>query len=1013
MGETAESGRVLHVDDDGEFAALTAEYLERTSDHLVVETATSASEALDRLDTTSFDCVVSDYEMPMMDGLALLDAVRENDPDLPFILFTGTGSETVASEAIARGVTDYLRKRPGTEAFELLANRIENVIEQYRATRRADRFDRLCRLVREINRVLVRAETRAEIEGGVCETISNIGPYCFAWIGDHDGDTGTVEPRATAGIEAQYLDDVEITADESETGRGPTGRAIRTREPVVVENISDDEDYGPWRDDALDRGYRASAAIPLVDGERLYGVLNVYANQTGSFDDREREVLAELGADIAHAIGRVERLVREERYERIVENLPMGVYRVANDDEGTIVDANAALADIFGAEDADAMLDHTASEFYPDGADRSALCRQLETDGVVQNVELRQQTVDGNRIWVSVTAIRTETDDGTYFDGVIQDVTARKRRERQRRQFQSAVEHAGHVVLITDPDGTIEYVNDAFEEVTGYAASEAIGRRPSMLQSGRHGEAFYRDLWETISSGEVWEGELVNERKDGEQYIIDQTIAPITDDEDELSGFVAINRNVTERKERELNLAFLKQAIDQAGIGIGTYGADGYATYVNERLAELFGTDRADLRTRHMADLDPDLDHDRFAEYWASFDDGERRIYETRIERVDTGEVVPAEVVTSRVEIDGQPYQVNTVRDATDRKRQEGELERFRSAVEHAGHSVLITDTDGVIEYVNDAFETMSGYSAAEAIGRTPAMLRSGEHDEAFYRDLWETILGGDVWQGEVINERKDGTQYVIDQTIAPITDEGSITGFVAINRDVSALKEYERELKAQNDRLKQYGQTVAHDLRNPLALLDAELTQFEARVDSDDETVDADSVRQLCTDIDTTVDRMQALIDDLLAMAEHGQRVLAAEPTPLEAVATDAWKQLDTPAATLSVEDTEIDADPDRLRELLANLFRNSVEHAGDDVHVRVEPLDFTEGFAVEDDGPGIPEAEREAVFEHGFTTAEEGTGFGLAIVEQIAHAHDWSVSVTDGRDGGARFEFRADRGA
>jgi len=998
-----ESERVLYVDDDAEYAALTAEFLERASDRFGVLTAASVGEAIERLDETAFGCVVSDYDMPGADGLELLERVRERDDDLPFILFTGRGNETVASEAIARGVTDCLRKQPGTETFELLANRIEHAIEQYRATKRVERIDRLCRLVRKSNQVLVRAETRARIERGICETISDIGPYRFAWIGGHEAETRTVEPRAAAGIEKRYLDDIDITADES-----ATGRAVRTREVVVVDDISTDDADAPWREDALDRECRASAAVPLVDEGQLYGVLNVYADRADAFDERERAVLAEIGSDIAHAIGRVE---RHRRYQRIVEHLPMGVYRIEADAEGTIVDANAALADIFGADTADAMLEQTASDFYPDDEGRTGLRERLTSEGTAQNVELQQRTLDSNRIWVSVTAIRTETDDGVYFDGVIQDITERKRRERQRRQFRSAVEHAGHVVLITDTDGTITYVNDAFEAVTGYAANEAIGRRPTMLQSGRHDEEFYRDLWETISTGDVWEGEVVNERKDGEQYVIDQTIAPITGDDDDTVGFVAINRDVTERKERELNLTFLKRAIDQAGIGFGTYDADGHATYVNERLADLFGTDRDDLRTRHMADLDPGLDPDRFDEYWASFDDSERRIYETQIERIDTGEVLPAEVVTSRVRIDGEPYQVNTVRDATDRKRQERDLEHFRSAVEHAGHSVLITDADGTIEYVNDAFETVSGYSAAEAIGRTPAMLRSSEHDDEFYRDLWETILDGDVWQGEVINERKDGTQYVVDQTIAPIADDGeSITGFVAVNRDVTAIKEYERELEAQNDRLKQYGQTVAHDLRNPLALLDAELTQFEMTVDDADETVDAETVRQLCTDIGTTVDRMQALIDDLLAMAEQGQRVLEFEPVAIEAAAAEAWAQIDARDATLSVEDTKIDADPDRLRELLSNLFRNAIEHAGANVTVRVEPLDFTEGFAVEDDGPGIPEVERDEVFEHGFTTAESGTGFGLTIVEQIAHAHDWSVSVTEGRDGGARFEFRVE---
>ncbi|MFB6101769.1 MAG: PAS domain S-box protein [Haloplanus sp.] len=1012
MGETSRSVRVLHVDDDPGSVSLTAEFLERMGDDLVVETATSASEGLDLLSEGPFDCVASDYDMPRMDGLEFLDAVREEHGSLPFILFTGTGSEEIASEAIARGVTDYLRKRPGSEGYELLANRVENAVEQYRATRRARMFDRISRLVRECNRVLVRADSRREIERRICEVISDTDPYRFAWIGAHDPETRTVEPRATAGVESSYLSDIELTTDESVTGQGPTGRAVRTREPVVVEDIRTADAYAPWRDDALDRGYRSSMAIPLVCDDTLYGVLNVYADRAGAFDDRERETLTELGTDIAHAIARIETLSRRERYERIVENLPMGVYRIDDDPAGELVEANAALADIFGADSVDEMLDHAASDFYLDPGDREALRQRLQTEGVVRNEEYRQETLDGECIWISVTAIRTETDDGVYFDGVIQDITDRKRRERRRRQFRRAVEHAGHVVLITDTDGTITYVNDAFEAVTGYTAEEAIGQRPSMLQSGEHGETFYQDLWETILDGEVWEGEVINERKDGSQYVINQTIGPITDDQGDITGFVAVNRDITARKERELNLAFLKRAIDQAGIGIGTYNADGCATYVNRRLAELFGTDRDDLRERHLATLDPDLDRERFPEYWASFDDGERRIYDTHIERVDTGEVLPVEVITSRVRIDGDPYQVNTVRDASDRKRRERDLERFRSAVEHAGHSVLITDIDGRIEYVNDAFEAMSGYSAAEAIGRTPAMLQSGEHDETFYQDLWETILGGEVWEGEVVNERKDGSRYVVDQTIAPITDDrGDITGFVAINRDITDLKEYERELKAQNDRLKQYGETVAHDLRNPLALLDAELQQFELTVDSADDVIDAEVVRNLCTDIDTTVERMEALIDDLLSMAEQGQRVLDPEPVSLDAVARDAWAQIDTAAADLTVEDADIDADPDRLRELLANLFRNSIEHAGDDVSVRVRPLDFTEGFAVEDDGPGIPPDERDSAFERGYTTASEGTGFGLAIVEQIAEAHGWTVSVTEGRDGGACFEFREDR--
>jgi PAS domain S-box-containing protein len=126
---------LLHVDDDPEFAELAAEFLERADDRFTVDTAPSADEGLAQLTRNEYDCVVSDYEMPTASGLDFLETVRETHPELPFILFTGKGSEEVASEAISMGVTDYLRKRTGTDQYTLLANRVKNAVSAYRTER--------------------------------------------------------------------------------------------------------------------------------------------------------------------------------------------------------------------------------------------------------------------------------------------------------------------------------------------------------------------------------------------------------------------------------------------------------------------------------------------------------------------------------------------------------------------------------------------------------------------------------------------------------------------------------------------------------------------------------------------------------------------------------------------------------------------------------------------------------------------------------------------------------------
>jgi signal transduction histidine kinase len=150
----------------------------------------------------------------------------------------------------------------------------------------------------------------------------------------------------------------------------------------------------------------------------------------------------------------------------------------------------------------------------------------------------------------------------------------------------------------------------------------------------------------------------------------------------------------------------------------------------------------------------------------------------------------------------------------------------------------------------------------------------------------------------------------------------------------------------------------------------------------------------------------MDALIEDLLILAREGNQIDEIESIGLANVAKNSWQTVKTRQATLDVDTSQVvEADRSRLQQLFENLYRNAVEHGGDDVTVSVGVID--DGFYVADTGPGIPESDREEVFEAGYSTNEDGTGFGLRIVEQIADAHGWEIIVTESKGGGARFEI------
>jgi signal transduction histidine kinase len=255
---------------------------------------------------------------------------------------------------------------------------------------------------------------------------------------------------------------------------------------------------------------------------------------------------------------------------------------------------------------------------------------------------------------------------------------------------------------------------------------------------------------------------------------------------------------------------------------------------------------------------------------------------------------------------------------------------------------------------------------------------------------VYDTLTEGD----QVDLETED---RVVEVRRSEVTRQNQDAGDVLLLHDVTEQRQQKRKLERTNERLDRFASVVSHDLRNPLHVAKGNIVLAQNEHDSE----------QLAT-ANNALDRMEALIDDLLTLAREGESILDLECISLSSVVDDSWAVIDSTDATLTIE-SELNflADSGRLQQLLENLFRNAIEHEENTVTIRVGALSNAAGFYVADDGPGIPGGEREQVFESGYSTTESGTGFGLTIVEEIVDAHGWSINIAESATQGTQFEI------
>ncbi|ERG96035.1 PAS domain-containing protein [Haloquadratum walsbyi] len=683
-------------------------------------------------------------------------------------------------------------------------------------------------------------------------------------------------------------------------------------------------------------------------------------------------------------------------------------------------------------------LEETIELYHPDDQSevRQTINRTIET-GEQTRRGWRLQSLDGTERIVDVTLTPVENNnDGanlhddknkTHYEtavttlrGAIHDVTDRREREQELRTQQRFIEQSlnalDDLIYVLGTDGSLRRWNDRVPEVTGYSDSELDNMQAPEFFSSEDRQAI-ADAIETTLSGQpvIIEADLLT--ADDECLPYEFTSARLTDTDENVTGLIGVGQDLTDRKEIEADINWYQTTIENLEQGVYILNSNYEFQFVNHRVQYIEEISGQDWRGRQLSSLT------------------EMEILSTNeIERVQTEidslvanttdqgsiEVNPklpkptgvCELRLTSLDVQTQPNEdlvLLTTRDTTAEKQREQNIRELK----HHYETLMENFPDGAVylfnrdlEYVRARGTELSrvGLSPDDVQGKTPHDIFSRDIADELCQYLEEALTG-------VANtfEQEYGGERYQTQTV-PIQLEGEEnTQIMAVTQNITEESKNRQKMQQKNEQLEEFASILSHDLRNPLSVAEGHLELAVTRDihNGEDSTEDNHIVKA-----QNAIERCQGLINDLLRLSREGDRVDDIEPVRLDNMAEECWETVETAAATLTIEDRHSDpqtlkADRTRLKQLLENLYRNGVEHGGKDVRILVGVMN--DGFYVADTGPGITESAREKVFEAGYSTTGEGTGFGLRIVKQITDAHGWEINITtaESEQDGARFEF------
>jgi len=631
------------------------------------------------------------------------------------------------------------------------------------------------------------------------------------------------------------------------------------------------------------------------------------------------------------------------------------------------------------------------------------------------------------------------------FEAVANELSiylSKKETEEENTRLSKAIQQNPISIVITDPDGNIEFVNRAVCETSGYPENELLGQNPRILKSGEQPDNFYKEMWQTILSGKTWKGEFHNKKKNGELYWVNAVISPLFDEDGKIIQLVATEEDITDEKR---NYLIQKAQFNIAHSMVTSLSLNDLFMQVKTELnnilyAKNFFIALLDSRTNRLTTIFGE-DEKEFVQNIPPKRSLSGKVIKARKpllftrkeirELADNGEI---DLVGKRAELwMGAPLMIknkpmgvisvqcydnpkaynekdkeilsiiaNQLSLYIEQKQTEEFNQKLSKATEQSPVSIVITDASGTIEYVNPKFTAITGYTVKEAIGQNPRILKSGEHPESFYRELWNTVLSGKEWKGELLSKKKDGTLYWENVLISPIyNDAGEITHLLGVMEDITGKKKMVTELIAakekaeESDRLKSaFLQNMSHEIRTPLngILGFADLLL--------NNSPDANETKTYAGYIVASGNRLLSLINNILDISriETGSISINKNPFSVNKLMKEVFHLFEAEAKKKNIsfqthlffkdEESVLLSDENKINQVLVNLIGNAFKFTRNgsiNFGYKISGNDLL--FWVADTGRGIAPEHQERIFER-FYQADmsisrdfEGAGLGLPI--------------------------------